>query len=116
MQDKATLLKRAKHMRHASTESEATLWRHLRAGRLQGHKFKRQQPIGPYIVDFVCFAKKLVVELDGGQHAEQQDYDEARTQWLRRQGFQVLRCWNDDVLLRRELVLDEVLRVLNASS
>jgi very-short-patch-repair endonuclease len=116
MQDKAILLDRARHMRSAPTDAESALWRHLRAGRLQGHKFKRQQPIGPYIVDFVCFAKKLVVELDGGQHADQQAYDEARTRWLRREGFQVLRCWNDDVLQRRELVLDEVLRVLNASS
>jgi very-short-patch-repair endonuclease len=115
MQDKAILLDRARHMRRAPTEAEATLWRHLRAGRLQDHKFKRQQPIGPCIVDFVCFVKKVIVEIDGGQHVDQRVYDEARTRWLERQGFQVLRCRNDDVLLRRELVLDEVLRMLSAS-
>ena len=116
MQDKAILLDRAKRMRSAPTEAETALWRHLRADRLAGHKFKRQQPIGPYIVDFVCFAKKLIIEIDGGQHVDRQTYDEARTAWLRRQGFHVVRCWNDDVLRSTELVLDEVLRRLNASS
>ncbi len=112
MQDKPRLLTRAKQMRHTPTEAESMLWRHLRAGRLATFKFKRQKPIGNFIVDFVCFERRLVIEVDGGQHVEQRGRDEARTAWLQAQGFRVLRFWNHDVLQRRELVLDEVLRVL----
>ncbi len=103
----------AKRMRQAPTDAEAQLWRHLRAGRLIQHKFKRQQPIGGYIVDFVCFARKLVVEVDGGQHAEAKSHDDLRTAWLETQGFRVIRFWNDELLQRTELVLDEIIRVLN---
>jgi very-short-patch-repair endonuclease len=112
MQDKEKLLGHAKRMRHVPTEAESTLWRQLRAGRLADYKFKRQKPIGNFIVDFVCFAQKLVVEVDGGQHADLQVRDEARTEWLQAQGFQVLRFWNHDVLQRRDLVLEEILRRL----
>lgn len=115
MPHKSQLLAHAKRMRHTPTESEAALWRDLRAGRLAGHKFKRQQPIGIYIVDFVCFARKLVVEADGGQHVDLRSRDELRTAWLRSQGFHVLRFWNDDVFKRTAEVLDEVLRVLGES-
>jgi len=65
---------------------------------LDGLKFRRQQPIGIYIVDFVCLEKRVVVEIDGGQHAEQSDYDTQRDEWLREQGFTVLRFWNHEVL------------------
>ena len=112
MQDNPRLLRHAKRMRHLPTEAETQLWRQLRAGRLCAYKFKRQQPIGRFIVDFVCFTHKLIVEVDGGQHVEMQLKDEARTAWLETQGFQVIRFWNDDVLLRRQFVLEEVLRVL----
>ena len=112
MLDKPRLLINAKHMRSVPTEAEAALWRYLRAGRLSAYKFMRQQPIGYFIVDFICFAQKLVVEVDGGQHVELKVRDEERTAWLESQGFQVLRFWNDDVLKRRELVLEEILRVL----
>ncbi len=112
MQDKPKLLVNAKRMRHVPTEAEAVLWRQLRAGRLADYKFKRQQPIGNFIVDFVCFAQKLVIEVDSGQHVELQVRDEARTEWLQAQGFRVLRFWNHDVLQRRDLVLEEVLRKL----
>ena len=112
MPGKAELLSYAKRMRHAPTDAESALWRHLRAGRLADHKFKRQQPIGNFIVDFVCFTQKIIIEVDGGQHADMQTADKARTAWLEAQGFRVLRFWNDDVLQRMELVLEEVVRVL----
>ena len=112
MQDKPRLLRHAKRMRHHPTEAETQLWRQLRAGCLCAYKFKRQQPIGRFIVDFVCFTHKLIVEVDGGQHVELQSKDEARTAWLETQGFRVIRFWNDDVLLRSQFVLEEILRVL----
>ena len=104
------LLKFAKSMRHKPTDSEAAMWKHLRAGRLSGFKFKRQQPIGTYIVDFVCFEHALVVEIDGGQHVECTDAE--RSRWLEGQGFRVLRFWNNDVLQRADDVLEMILGVL----
>jgi very-short-patch-repair endonuclease len=114
MQDKTKLLVHAKRMRHVPTDAESTLWRQLRAGRLADYKFKRQQPIGNFIVDFVCFSQKMVIEVDGGQHVDLKIRDEARTAWLQAQGFRILRFWNNDVLQRRELVLKEILRQLEA--
>ena len=84
------------------------LWARLRDRRLQGIKFRRQVPMGPYIVDFVSEEGKLIVELDGGHHVDQQDRDERRTQWLESRGFRVQRYWNDDVLLRLNSVLDAI--------
>ncbi|MDR6841744.1 endonuclease domain-containing protein [Pseudoxanthomonas sacheonensis] len=109
----ANSLLHAKRMRQSATDAEAKLWRNLRAGRLAGYKFRRQQPIGRYIVDFVCFEQQLVVEVDGGQHVEAQLSDALRTEWLESEGFRVLRFWNDDVLLRTDLVLAEILRMLS---
>ena len=73
---------------------------------MSGFKFRRQEPIGPYVVDFVSFEKMLIIEIDGGQHAEIQvrTRDEARSMWLRGQGYEVLRFWNNDVLADREAV------------
>lgn len=85
------ILSRAKQLRSDQTEAEQRLWYHLRAHRFQGAKFKRQKPIGPYIVDFVCLERNLVIELDGGQHANQREYDQRRDVWLRGQGFRILR-------------------------
>lgn len=98
----------ARHLRTHSTDAERVLWRHLRAYRLRGHKFRRQAPIGRYIVDFVCFEMRLVIELDGGQHAERTKYESDRTAWLRRQGFRVLRFWNTDVLNNLEGVREVI--------
>ena len=89
--------------------ASACSWLHLRAHRLQGFKFKRQQPIGFYIVDFVCFEARLIVEADGGHHAEQVEYDTRRDDWLRSQGFTVLRFWNNDILGNTEGVLETIL-------
>jgi very-short-patch-repair endonuclease len=73
---------RAKELRNNPTEAERILWQHLRLRQLGGLKFRRQQPLGNYIVDFVCLGKRLVVEVDGGQHNSQHSYDEQRDAWL----------------------------------
>lgn len=98
------------------TKAETTLWNRLRAHRLVGEKFRRQQPIGPYVVDFVHFGARLVVEADGGQHGTS-DYDPRRDAWLNAQGFRVLRFWNNDILLQTEAVLAAIWEaVCNAPS
>jgi very-short-patch-repair endonuclease len=100
----------ARSLRSQQTDAEARLWYHLRAHRFLGLKFKRQQPIGPYIVDFICMQKSLVIELDGGQHAQAHAYDAQRSAYLEAQGFRVLRFWNNEVLNDTESVLDEIRR------
>jgi very-short-patch-repair endonuclease len=80
------------------TDAERKLWQALRKRQLLGMKFRRQVPIGRYFVDFVCFEKKLVIEVDGSQHKELFEYDGKRTAWLNSRGFKVLRLWNNDVL------------------
>ena len=110
--DNPALHQRAKAMRQGMSEAEAKLWQHLRAGRLNGHKFRRQQPMGNYIVDFMCVTPKLIVEADGGQHTERAAYDHARTTYLNSLGFTVLRFWNHEILQQTNDVLAEILRVL----
>ena len=105
----------ARQLRTNSTDTESLLWRHLRASRFDGYKFKRQQPLGGYIVDFVCFESRLIVELDGGQHADQAAADKIRGQWLNDQGFQVLRFWNNEVLTNLEGVMQCVHAALSPS-
>ncbi|MFH1336921.1 MAG: endonuclease domain-containing protein [Candidatus Zixiibacteriota bacterium] len=92
----------AKKLRKKSTHAERLLWRHLKAKQLEGYKFRRQEPIGNYIVDFICFEKRIVIELDGSQHQTEKDKDRKREQWLKRQGFKVLRFWNNEVLNNME--------------
>ncbi len=91
-------LSRARELRRAMTGPERTLWHLLRNGRLGGLKFRRQVPIGPFVADFVCVQRKLVVELDGMSHVGQADADDKRSDYLRREGYTVLRVTNDDVL------------------
>lgn len=98
----------ARILRKNMTEAEQLLWRHLRAHRLCGEKFRRQQPIGPYIVDFVHFGARVVIEADGGQHNGNTD-DAVRDAWLQSRGFTVLRFWNDDILLNIDVVLEVIL-------
>jgi very-short-patch-repair endonuclease len=98
---------RARAMRAAMTESETQLWRVLRDRRLQGLKFRRQVPIGSYIVDFLCIEKMLVVEADGSQHGDSA-YDQRRDAWLEAQGYKVVRFWNLDILRERQSVLDTI--------
>lgn len=93
------ILQRCKELRKNSTPQEIIIWSRLRAKRFKGLKFKRQQPIGKYIADFVCLDKKLIVEIDGWQHKEekQERYDQRRTEFLESLGFKMLRFWNDEV-------------------
>ena len=112
LNDDSVLQTRAKKLRQNMSEAETRLWHHLRAGRLNGYKFRRQQPMGNYIVDFVCVTPKLIIEADGGQHAEQAKYDQARSLYLNDLGFTVLRFWNDEILRQTDEVLAEILRVL----
>ncbi len=104
------LRENVRNLRQNMTLAEQRIWHHLRDKRLNGVKFRRQQTIGSYIVDFVSMAHHVVVELDGGQHAMQQTYDEQRTRFLNEQGYRVLRFWNDDVLQHTDAVLTEILR------
>jgi len=98
---------RARAMRRAPTDAELRLWRLLRDRRLNGFKFRRQVPVGPYIVDFLCVASRLIVEADGSQH-DQNGRDGVRDACLESQGWTVLRFWNPDVLRNRESVLDTI--------
>ena len=104
---------RAKELRAKQTDTGCALWAQLRAGRLLGHKFKRQVPLGRYIVDFINFDGRLIVEVDGGQHANSVA-DQERDAWLRAQGFRVLRVWNSDVLANLPGVLEAILFALRA--
>ncbi|MDP6389070.1 MAG: DUF559 domain-containing protein [Alphaproteobacteria bacterium] len=97
--------KRARRLRRDSTEAEKRLWRILRSRQFLNAKFRRQQPIGPYIVDFVSFEKRFVVEVDGGQHAED---DSARTLYLQSSGYRVIRFWNNEVLENIDGVLHTI--------
>lgn len=102
----------ARDRRQNEQEAEYRLWGHLRNRLLNGHKFTRQMPLGPYIADFLCREKMLIIELDGSQHATLQS-DLTRTYWLNDQGYSVLRFWNHEVLQERRAVLDTILAVLN---
>ena len=102
------LLNHAKQLRSNQTKTEQRLWYHLRAHRFMHLKFKRQMPLGRYIVDFVCLELKLMIEVDGGQHAEQIRYDAQRDAWLRSQGYTVLRFWNNEVIEQLDSVLEQI--------
>ncbi|MGE5504423.1 MAG: endonuclease domain-containing protein [Actinomycetota bacterium] len=105
----------ARTLRRNATEAERRLWSRLRDRQLDGHKFRRQQPIGPYFADFCCWEARLVVEVDGGQHADSR-HDEVRTAWLAERGWQVLRFWNNEVLGNTDGVLQTILDVLKTPS
>jgi very-short-patch-repair endonuclease len=104
-----------RNLRRQQTDAEKCLWRHLRNRGLNGYKFRRQYPVAPYVVDFVCLEKSLIVEIDGGQHAEQLQHDGRRTAFLERKGFCVLRFWNNEVLTGTDAVLESLLMRLATS-
>jgi very-short-patch-repair endonuclease len=102
----------SRELRHNQTEAEAKLWQVLRSHQLCDIHFRRQQAIGPYIVDFSAPRHKLVIELDGGQHLDQQEYDLERTVFLESKGYRVLRFWNDEVLKNRDGVLRVIIEAI----
>ena len=105
----------ARQLRKNSTLAERKLWRYLRSRSLGGYKFVRQEPIGPYIVDFICREKRLVVEVDCGQHAESKR-DAVRDQWLAERRYRVLRFWNNEVLGNIEGVWETIFAAASAAA
>ncbi|WP_245958442.1 endonuclease domain-containing protein [Pelagibacterium sediminicola] len=104
----------AKTMRRNPTEAEQKLWLLLKDRRFASYKFRRQVPIGPYIADFVCYSARLIVELDGSQHAD--GVDIRRDEWLAAKGFEVLRVWNNDLTSGEAAVSDAIWNRLDASA
>jgi very-short-patch-repair endonuclease len=104
--------RQATELRCNTTDAERRLWAALRDRRLQGYKFRRQHPIGPFIVDFACTKHHLVIEADGSQHDESPS-DARRTAWLEGQGWRVLRFWNNDILANTEGVVSTILQALS---
>ena len=104
--------KLAKRLRNDATPAERHLWRHLRRRQVGGWKFSRQMPVGPFVCDFLCREAALVVEVDGGQHAESEIRDETRTQYLENEGYRVIRFWNNEVLENIDGVLQVIAEVL----
>jgi very-short-patch-repair endonuclease len=102
----------ARELRKSMTDAERKLWRGLRMRQMHGYKFRRQFQIGNFIVDFVCLDARVVVEVDGGQHADETYGDAVRDEWLRSQNFRVLRYWNNQVLYELDAVLADVARAL----
>ncbi len=105
------LIPYAKKLRRGATRAENHLWQQLKTRQMEGCKFRRQQPIDGYIVDFVCFENRLVIELDGGQHALGRAEDKKRDRFLELNGFKVLRFWNNDVFENLEGVLEVIRKV-----
>lgn len=108
---KKILILFAKELRKNSTDAEKKLWECLRRKNINGLKFRRQEPIGNFIVDFVCYEKKLAIEIDGIQHLNQKYYDKDRDNWLKSNGFSVLRFGNDDVLKN----INDILEIIKQS-
>ncbi|WP_119420181.1 endonuclease domain-containing protein [Desertibaculum subflavum] len=101
-------LQSARRLRRTMTEAESLLWSRLRDRRLDGLKFRRQVPLGPYVLDFFCEEHRLVVEVDGSQHADRVEHDEKRTEWPEAHQCRVLRFWNNDVMQRANSVLEAI--------
>jgi very-short-patch-repair endonuclease len=103
----------ARNLRKDATEAERRMWTKLRNRRFASFKFRRQVALGPYIVDFVCFERRLVVELDGGQHVARAAYDAQRTEYRTQQGFRVVRFWNHELWQDVDAVEEQTWRMLN---
>lgn len=103
----------SRKLRNEMTDAERHLWQHLRARQILNFKFRRQHPVGKYILDFACIDAKLIIEVDGSQHHELSMQDHLRTTWLEAQGWKVLRFWNNEVLQNTHGVLDEIYNALS---
>ena len=112
------LIHRAKSLRKNQTEAERFLWTHLRTRQIGGYKFRRQQHVGCYIVDFVNLERKVVIELDGSQHSDisHQSYDSMRDEWLNREGYTILRIWDNEVFANLGGVLENIRQALLSPS
>jgi len=106
-------LSKARAMRAGMTDAERRLWQAIRQRHLLGRRFRRQHVLGPYIVDFICLEANLIIEVDGGQHADRADSDDRRTRWLEQKGYRVLRFWNNEVLTELEAVLEDIAKALD---
>ena len=113
---KKELKQRSRNLRKNQTDAEKLLWYHLRSRQMENTKFRRQHPVGGYIVDFICLEKRLIIEIDGGQHNEQVEYDAKRTRYLESLGYNVIRFWNHDVLQKKNVVLEYIFNILAAPS
>ena len=102
----------AKNLRRELTREERQLWYLLRSRRFSHYKFRRQPPVGNYILDFACCEARLAIEMDGGQHGENREYDQQRTDWLKQKGWTVIRFWNNELWNNEESVLETVLESL----
>ena len=111
-QSRSRPTKRAQSLRNNATDAERKLWQHLRLRQLGGFKFSRQMPVGPFVCDFLCRERMLVVEVDGGQHSDRAAQDASRTLCLERHGLTVLRFWNNDVMENLDGVLQVILSTL----
>lgn len=111
-----TAVERARRLRRDCTDVERKMWRLLHSRHFCGYKFRRQHPLGPYIVDFFCMQQRLVIELDGGQHDAQREADARRDEWLRSSGYRVLRFWNHDVTQNCDGVLTMILEALEGDA
>jgi very-short-patch-repair endonuclease len=105
---------KARQLRKAQTDAERHLWRRLRNRSVAGCKFRRQHAIGPYVCDFVCLDHRLVIEVDGGQHAAQVEADNDRSGFLESLGFTVLRFWNHEVLTQTEAVMEKIFKMVSS--
>ena len=103
---------RARQLRRDQTDVEGKLWFRLRARQLSGAKFRRQYPIGAFIADFCCYEQRLVIEIDGGHHAEYVEADQRRTDFFVSQGYRVLRFWNNEVMENIDGVLEQIAHTL----
>jgi very-short-patch-repair endonuclease len=113
---KKTKINHVRALRRNMTDAEIHLWYFLRAKRLNGYKFRRQHLIHPYVIDFICLDKKLIIECDGSQHDEINNYDKQRNDFLISKGNKIIRFWNDTILRETSLVLDMIVETLENPS
>ena len=116
MQPRSIRPERARRLRSTPTDAELKLWQRIRKKQLYGHRFRRQVPLGAYVVDFACIERALIIEVDGGQHSWRQESDDKCTAWLEARGWRIVRFWNNEVLQNIEGVLEKLALELGADA